>query len=282
MAGHTFFALGRYEDAAIANARAPPADAEHAEATGLAGPLGTPPYYGHDLAFGLEGALMAGDAELAVKFAHDADVAFDDTRCESRVVALRYAYVARARFSPDEMLRVPKQSIRLLDLMQRYARGEAFAVKRDVASLKLEERALRAKISRRPKVWTDETTLPLIADEVLEGRIAMLSGNPKKAARIFRKAATLQEAHSCCDEPPPWWYPVRRSLAAAYFAAGRYNAAASEACTSLQYSPRDGLALFVLSRAEERLGDIEGARQHRDEAARAWLGEVDKIDIATI
>ena len=282
MAGHAFFPLGRYEDAAVANARALLVDAEHAAATGLAGPLGTPGYYGHNLAFGLDAALMAGDAELAVKFAHDADVAFIDRPRENSEEVLRYADVALARFTPDEMLRVPTHGTGLLDLMQHYARGEAFAVQRDVASLKLEERALRAKIQHRPKIWTDETTLPLIADTVLEGRIAMLSGDPKRAARIFGKAAALQEAHNCCSEPPPWWYPVRRSLAAAYFEAGRYSEAAREARASLQHSPRDGLALLILSRAEERLGDTESARQHRDEAAKAWLGDIDKIDIATI
>jgi tetratricopeptide (TPR) repeat protein len=282
MAAHTFLSLGRYEDAAVANARALLVDAEHAEATGVTGPLGTPPYYGHNLAFGLDAALMAGDADLAVKFAHDTDIAFDDTLRDSRAGALRYAYVALARFIPDEMLSIPAQSNGFQDLMRAYARGEAFAVKHDVTSLKLEERALEAKIARRPKVWTTETTLPLIADEVLQGRIAMLSGDPKKAARMFKKAATLQEAHNCCDEPPPWWYPVRRSLAAAYLEAGRYQEAASQAQVSLQHSPRDGLALLVLSVAEERLGHLESARQHRDEAARAWSGELDKIDVAMI
>ena len=180
MAGHTFFSLGRYEDAAIANARALLADAEHAEATGLAGPLGTPGYYGHNLAFGLDAALMAGDAALSVKFAHHADLAFDDTLQDGRVGALRYAYFARARFTPDEMLRIPPQSSGFQDLMRRYARGEAFAVKRDVASLRLEERALKAKIERRPKAWTDETGLPLIADMVLEGRIAVARRRPEQ------------------------------------------------------------------------------------------------------
>ena len=282
MAGHTFFALGRYEDAANANARALLVDAEHAEATGLGGPLGTPVYYGHNLTFGLEAALMAGDAALSVKFAHHADLAFDDTLQDGRVGALRYAYFALARFAPDEMLGIPAQNSPFLDLMRRYGRGEAFAVQRDVASLKQEERTLGARIERRPKDWTTETTLPLIADAVLQARIAMLGGDPKKAARIFSKAATLQEAHSCCDEPPPWWYPIRRSLAAADFAAGRYSAAAREARASLQQSPRDGLALFVLSRAEERLGQIKSARQHWDEAKKAWRGDIDKIDMTTI
>jgi tetratricopeptide (TPR) repeat protein len=282
MAGHTYFSLGRYEDAALVNARALLVDAEHAEATGLAGPLGTPVYYGHNLLLGLEGAMLAGDRALAVKFAHDADVAFDETLHDARVEALRYTYIALARFSPDDMLQIPMQSTGLLALMQRYARGEAFAAKRDIASLRQEERTLQAKIDRRPKVWTNDTTLPLIADTVLDGRIAMLSGDPNEAARLFRSAAALQEAHSCCDEVPPWWYPVRRSLAAADFEAGRYREAARAARASLQQRPRDGLALLVLSRAEARLGHIESARQHRDEAAKAWLGDLDKVDMATI
>src|ERR1700679_3121850 len=105
------------------------------------------------------------------------------------------------------MLRIPAQSDRFLERMRRYGRGEAFAVKRDVASLKREERALKATIKRRPKVWTIEATLPLIADKVLNGRIAMLSGHPTKAVRIFRKAVTFQDVHRWYEEPPPWWYP---------------------------------------------------------------------------
>ena len=282
MAGHSFFVLGRYEDAAVANAHALLVDAEHAEATGLAGPLGTPGYYGHNLMFGLSGALMAGDAELALKFAHDAEIAFDDTQGDSRVDALRHAYVALARLAPDEMLRVPPQNSGFLSLMRRYARGEAFALKHDVASLKVEERALRAKIGRPPKDWTTETTLLRIADKVLEGRIAMLSGDPNKAIRIFRQAVNLQEKHTWGNDPPEWWYPVKRSLAAAYFEAGRYDEAANEARASLKHLPQDGLALLVLSLAEERLGQTESAQQHRDEAAKAWLGDIGRVDIATI
>ncbi len=282
MAGHTFFNLGRYEDTAIVNARALLVDAEHAEATGLAGPLGTPVYYGHNLMLGLEGAMMAGDKALAVKFAHDADIAFDATLPAARAEVLRYTYIALARFAPDELLGITTPSPGLLGLLQRYARGEAFAVQHDLAALKLEEQALRDRIERRPKSWTDETTLPLIADTVLQGRIAMLGSDPQRAARIFEQVAALQDAHTCCEEVPPWWYPVRRSLAAAYLAAGRYQEAARAARASLQRSPRDGLALLVLSRAEARLGQSDRARQHRDEAAAAWFGDLDKIDLATM
>jgi tetratricopeptide (TPR) repeat protein len=282
MAGHTFFNLGRYEDAGIVNARALLVDAEHSEATGLTGPLGTPVYYPHNLTYGLDAALMAGDAALALKFARDAEFAFDGTLPDSRAGSLRYAYIAFARFVPDEMLRMPAESAPFLDLMRLYARGEAFATKHDVAALAREERTLRSRILPRPKDWTIEVTLPLIADKVLKGRIAMLRGEPGKAVRSFKEAAALQDSHASREEPPAWWYPVRRSLAAAYYQSGHYGEAATEALTSLQARPKDGLALLVLSRVEERLGQIELARQHRDQAAKAWLGNLDEVDIATI
>jgi hypothetical protein len=73
-------------------------------------------------------------------------------------------------------------------------------------------------------------------------------------------------------DPPPWWYYVRRSVAAARLKAGAYAEARSEAQASLAVWPDDALALLVLSRAEDKLGDKAGARRDLDEARKAWHG----------
>ena len=130
---------------------------------------------------------------------------------------------------------------------------------------------------------TGNISLATIAQEVLIGRAALLSGHPADAAPHFAKAATLQEAafpFAKNFDPPPWWYPVRRSLAAAHLQAGDYAAAAKEAQASLVDWPRDALALRVLGEAEAKQGQASNARTHSQQAAREWRGDLAKVPIA--
>jgi hypothetical protein len=73
-------------------------------------------------------------------------------------------------------------------------------------------------------------------------------------------------------DPPPWWYYVRRSVAAARLKAGAYAEAKSAAQASLAVWPDDALALLVLARAEDKLGDKADARRDLVDARKAWHG----------
>src|SRR5258706_3509238 len=93
MAAHTYFRVGRYEDAATINAFAMRTDSDHLAETKTAGLVSTALYYEHNLNFGMAGSLMSGDGALGLKFADHLHKAFkngdfdkdsmkyDDTRC---------------------------------------------------------------------------------------------------------------------------------------------------------------------------------------------------------
>jgi tetratricopeptide (TPR) repeat protein len=83
-------------------------------------------------------------------------------------------------------------------------------------------------------------------------------------------------------DPPAWWYPVRRSAAAAWLQAGQFQLAADAAQKSLSTWPADPLALLVLSKANDALGHHEDARRDDAQAIGLWLGDIGKVNIATI
>ena len=78
MAAHTFYHVGRYEDAATINASAMRTDSDHLTQTKTSGGLSGAVYYGHNLNFGMAGALMSGDAAVALKFADHLHRAFPE------------------------------------------------------------------------------------------------------------------------------------------------------------------------------------------------------------
>ena len=285
MAAHTYLHVGRYEDAAALNAHALSVDTDWSHATGAAGPLGAPPYYPHNLGFGLAGALMAGDGPLALKFADHAPLALPDAfRAGMGINTIARSYVAYGRFDPDRALSLPQPAAgniyRLA--MWRYARGEAYAAKGDARGVLEESRQIGVGMGPKPDLHDFNLSQAEIARRVLEGRAAMIQGQPDAAAKIFKDAAAFQERFSWGMDPPPWWYPVRRSLAAADLKAGRNADAVREASASLAAWPGDGLALSVLATAEQRLGKDDAARKHLEDARRAWRGDPAKTPLDLI
>ena len=305
MAAHTFIHVGDYEDVALVNAEALDVDAQVEAKLREPGPLSADMYYLHNYIFGLEGALMAGDARLALKYVGHADVAFPSsfdrglisvpegiaqtqTPADRRIAAEARDFVALGRYAPDQALALPDSANapRLLQVLRHYARGEAFAARGDRARVRQEARAIAARAAEptgKPDVGgSDLAAIAAIASDVLEGRAALLSQTPDAAVAAFGRAAQRQEQafpFASRFDPPPWWYPVRRSLAYAEFAAGKPADAIREAEASLKAWPNDALALRVLAKAEARLGQTATAGQHWAAARRAWRGDLDQTPL---
>jgi tetratricopeptide (TPR) repeat protein len=301
MAAHTLMHVGEYEQVAIVDAQALKVDADTEKRLAYAGPLSSQIYYVHNYTFGLAGALMAGDARLALKYADHADVAFPagdktpvavpagltraETAPDRRVTATSKALVAYGRYEPSKALALkdgPSDKL-IVKVYRHYARGEAFAARGDAAGVRAEADAIATLVPEATKAGELGTvSIGGIAGDVLAGRAAMLDRQPDKAAAFFAKAAASQEKTYPANknfDPPPWWYPVRRSLAAANLAAGKPDAAVREAKASLADWPQDALALRVLSQAEARQGHAEAARQHMAQARRAWRGDLAKVSL---
>jgi tetratricopeptide (TPR) repeat protein len=278
MPSHTYYWIGRYADAAKANVRAVEISDDNAKRLKLAEPDGrwTLAYYGHNVSFGIGGALMADDAASGLALARPvvAMAARAGDKIGGGRGSLERAYVAIARFAPvEEMLAIPDPGAANASarVAWRYARGEALARRGDADGVQSEAHALEAEA--KPHDQGDAAMLK-VAQFVLQGRAAMMRDQPREAARSFARAAKVEEAKlGMYSDPPRWWYPVRRDLAAALLASGVPERALTEADASLKRRPHDAVALAVRAKAEMALSRKQEAAADRADARRSWRGD---------
>ncbi|RYD53829.1 MAG: hypothetical protein EOP60_09445, partial [Sphingomonadales bacterium] len=221
MPSHTYYWIGRYGDAATSNFNAVKIDKANAERLNLPGPhaVWKLAYHGHNVHFGLGGALMSGDGEIGLKLALPMiEMAANAKEPAGNFMqaVLGEAYIAVARFgTPEQMLAIadPGDKSAVAQALWRYARGEALARKGDFAGVRREARQVPGKIANDKSGMA--TALLAISRNVLDGRVAMLEGKPTKAVAFFTAAAAIEEAKplSNYSDPPLWWYPVRRDVA---------------------------------------------------------------------
>ncbi len=279
MPAHTYFRVGLYHDAGEANASAIDADMKWVTGGGDNG-QSWPFYYAHNLAFGLAGALMSGDAQLAIKYADHATLKWPEgAPMAQRSYPVARTYVALGRYAPERALAIPESAEfdARMSAYRHYARGEALVTLGDLRGAAAEARAI-GRI--KDEAGTTERTL---AKAVIEGRIAMAKGQHKRAARIFEKAALVQEADLAESwDPPGWWYPVRRSLAAAHLRARDYAQAEAEARAVLDDWIDDPLSMWVLGMARKGQGEVRAGDAMLSKAKGLWFGAFDSITAEAI
>ena len=276
MAAHTYFHVGRYEDAAAINAFALQVDAEHLTDTATPGPVSTADYYQHNLQFGMAGAVMSGDRDLALKFADHLHRAYPESAFakDGMSGAEWRRFTIYARYDPRRMLSIPEPPADspMTRSLYHYARGEAYAALHDATGL-----------AREAAQVTGDQSVIKVAKNVLAGRLAVSQGRFTDAAEAFEAGAAQQDTLLASTmDPPIWWYPIRRSAAAAWLEAGQFARAADVARASLKAWPDDALALLVLSRAEDAAGHTTDARHDDAAAIGNWEGDIAKVDIAVI
>lgn len=264
MPSHTFYWMGRYQDAADTNWRAVEIGKANAKRLGLEGPMGVwdLPYHPHNVIFGLGGALMAGDSRMALNLARPLVERSSQDEKASPVGQLLAAsgFFALARFDdPAAVLVLAEPKLPYLKAARHYARGEALIWLRDTAGAGAELAAIPEKIAEKidDKSRAAEQMLG-ITRKVLEGRIAMIEGRFGDAAKAFSAAADIEETRDFryFSDPPAFWYPVRRDVAAALLAKGDPAGARVAATASLKLRPRDPVAIGLLEQAEAAIRPI--------------------------
>ncbi|THD54207.1 hypothetical protein [Phenylobacterium sp.] len=281
MPSHTYYIVGRYEDAVRANQSAIKLDIDNAARQGLGGDPWRLTYHSHNVQFATGAALMSGDGAAALS---QAQSAFDHA-AKARSIGsfdqfvIGTAYFAEGRFAaPDEVLALPEPAADrgYLRAMYRYARGEAYARKGDAAGVRRELAAIEtpsADIKALGSYGTQMDAMVDVAKLVLAGRAAMAEGKPADAAKAFSSAAQIEDrVLGRLSDPPGWWYPVRRSYAAALLEQGKADEAAAQARQTLKTWRADPVTLTILAQAERKLGDGKAADLHMAEARRAWHG----------
>tara|TARA_R110002124_G_scaffold248261_1_gene413398 strand:+ start:1462 stop:3159 length:1698 start_codon:yes stop_codon:yes gene_type:complete len=282
MPSHTFFRVGRYRDAMMSNVAAVALDRQYDGLARPPGGLSGMPLHGHNIHFGMGGALMAGGSEEGLKLADWFLNVFDDIPADSlwRQITANDAYALYGRFGSQaqvEALKEPSAANPLQRVSWRYGRGEAASRRGDAAAVRAEVAAIKA-IREAPAFATGpmaeaRVSFTELFQRVLEGRAAMIEGNTDAAIAAFTRAAELQaEDGDEGGDPPAIWYPTRRSLAAAMLASGDAAGAKAKVEELLKDWPNDPYSYFVLSRAEAALGHDAAAAAALSRAGAEWLG----------
>jgi hypothetical protein len=288
MPSHTFYGVGRYADAAAANVAAIAADRAYEDKvkppptdyrTGL---------YTHNMHFAINSALMRGDGATALAITDHCMAKFPtpkDDPAWRRTIRSATWFARGLHGDPEAVLAIAEPANAFEKAMRLYARGEAQARLRDAAGVRAEAAALEALRTgtEAPALGSrGGADLVEIAQQVLEGRAAMLAGDFPAAQAAYRKAMTLQLGAGFSSDPPLWWFPVRRSLGAAYLAAGDNRRAKAQLEASLKSWPNDPLALAALARAERALGRARAAEMATQRARGGWLGDLNAIPLGRI
>ena len=171
-----------------------------------------------------------------------------------------------------------------MQAMWHYARGVAFAAKRDTGSAKAEAAAI-LRIEQTAD-FADLTAGGVPAKEVLrvarhvvDARIAQSQGDVASAAAEFEQAVVVED-QLVYSEPPFWYYPVRQSLGAARLRMGDLDGAEEAFRASLVRTPNNGWALYGLMEVYRQRGDTRSARAVEKRLQRAWLGDRAQLDPA--
>ena len=282
MPGHIFYARGSYADSIRVNVAAARADEAYLRTAGDNG-LVRYGYYPHNIHFIVTSAQMAGDMATAMREARRLRTTLSPETSANIawIQAIDAApFFAMAQFAtPEDILALPAPDARLpyARAMRHYARAVAQAIRQDRAAFDAEMREIDA-LAKAPALdalaaqGMPVHDLLTLAQTVARGRYAALSGRPDDAAAIYRKAIEIENKLPY-QEPPYWYFPVRQSLGAALFLAGRHDEASQAFRDALARSPRNGWALYGLARSEAAQGHKLEAAAARRAFSRAWLGQ---------
>jgi len=281
MPSHTFYRVGRYRDAMMSNVNAVALDRQYDALARPPGGVPGMPLHGHNIHFGMGGALMAGAAGEGMKLAEWFLATYPDIPADNmwRQMVANNAYANYGRFgSPAQVAALPEPAAThpMLRVSWRYARGEAAARAGDAAAVRAEAEAistLRADPSfASGPMAAERRDFTELSQRVLEGRAAMIAGDADAAIAAFTRAAAIQGQGEEGGDPPIVWYPTRRSLAAALLLKGDAAAARAKVLELIEDWPNDPYSYFVLAEAEAALGNAAAATEARRRSRIEWIG----------
>ncbi len=274
MPGHIYIRVGRYADAIEANKHA-----VHADESYLEGPQvkrrGIYPqgYYPHNYHFMSFAASMAGNRETAIYSARKVtekvgpEVAREIEWLEAITPVVYWTLVTFGEWDQILAEPLPPADLRFTTGMAYYARGVAFAAKREWGVAKSALDTVAAIALNFPE--GDNRTALEIAQHALAGEIALRRSEVNEAIDHFRTATELEDG-LVYGEPPTWYYPIRQSLGKALLAAGRADEAERAYREDLERFPENGWSLYGLYTSLEMKGRSEEAKQVERRFEKAW------------
>ncbi len=282
MPSHIYFRVGRYADSLVANEVASKVDEDYITQTGAAGvyPIG---YYSHNVHFVLVSAQLLGEAKTVLAEADKLDKWLSNEVATAVPIAqpVKAApYFAWAQYAdPETILAMPDPpgAPPYVKAMWHYARGTAFAAKKDVTAARAEAEAVQRILVETDWSVMDAWAIPArpvleVARDLVLARAAQAEDDQDAAVAALRKAADTQDTIPYM-EPPFWYYPVRQSLGAALLKTGHPEEAEKEFRAALERERSSAWALYGLKEAAKAKGDTAAEQKAADELAKAWRGD---------
>ncbi len=287
MPAHIYWRVGRYDDAAKANVRAASVDEEYIAACNAQG-FYPALYYPHNIHFLWAATSMSGQSQMALQSARKvaANVRLEQIEQFPTVEFFKTIPLQTlAQFGkwPDIMTEpAPPEHLDYSNAIWRYARGLAMANMGDINGAQAERAKLAAVKDSVQIRFLDSADYPAsvllnIADDLLQGEIALKSGDPDLAASHFERAVEKQDSLPYM-EPPFWYYPTRQSLGQALLEAGRFAEAEAVYRKDLEDYPRNGWSMSGLAAALERQGKMDEAKEAKAAFAIIWTKADVKIN----
>jgi tetratricopeptide (TPR) repeat protein len=292
MPSHIYYRVGRYLDALNDNKIAVGVDEKYLDATKAPKGVYRLGYYPHNVHFVMASAQMAGDGPTVIASAEKLRglIPDDVARDIAMVQPVKAApYFAHALFSPPDVILAlpdPGGAIPYVKAIWHYARGVAYAAKRDGTAAAAEANAIEtiertADFSLLTASGIPAKEVLTLARAVIGGRVAQSQGDYATAVKHFAEAATIQDTLAY-TEPPYWYYPVRQSLAAALLQAGRLDEAEQQFQRALNRAPANGWSYFGLAQVYKARGDSAGAEKAEAELAKTWIGDRSLLQVSNL
>jgi len=281
MPSHIYFRVGRYEDAVKVNTLAARKDEDYIAACKAQGfyPLA---YYSHNIHFLWTSSEMLGrsaaahDAAQRLMRASEAGVPMAAHLPPVQLYRL-VPVVTAVRFGKwNDVLaeKLPPPDLKLDVAMFHYARGFAYANKRDFKHAAAERSQLAAMIANKEFAAIDTfgvpgTQMAQLGLTLIDGEVARVRGNLPKALESFKHANDLYDALPY-TEPDYWHQPVSHIYGAALLQAHKPAEAEAVYRRSLMDHRIDGWALFGLEQALAAQGKTAEAKSVKAEFDKAW------------
>ena len=279
MPTHIYFLTGRYHQGTESNLQAIEAYKKYNNACYAQGFKPEINYlYMHNYDFLRTTAMMEGRKELALTSAKQMhDKPFSAWLASEPTLQwfIPIPYFVEARFGMwKELLNepMPKSSYQYALGMWHYVQGMALVhtghindSERELSSLK----NIIAKGNAENNLGEQGHNLLKIASEVLTATIANFQGNEKSTITHLKLAAKIQHDMGY-HEPPDWYFPVKEILGDAYLKWNHPAEAIAMYNQDLKQYPKNGWALYGISRALKKQGKNKEAEQVEREFKNAW------------